>query len=91
MGLSIRVLLMDQDGIFADEQVKALFMPGIAGEFGIMHNHVPYVTHLVSGLIRLEGYDGAVKHFAIDDGIVSFKDNTAKVVSNEYRPQTMYN
>jgi F-type H+-transporting ATPase subunit epsilon len=41
--------------------------PGLQGEFGVYPKHIPYLTVLVPGVVRVRS-NGAVKAFAVGEG-----------------------
>lgn len=59
-------------------QAEAVFLPGAAGPFEVLHSHAPIISTLVDGEIRWrEG--GEEKAFAIKGGAVMVRDNVITV------------
>lgn len=62
------------DGTVFDSTVSSLVLPGQAGQFGVLFNHIPYMASLDIGRIKLETDDGE-EELACGGGFAEIKDN----------------
>lgn len=70
-------ILTPQGAIFQVE-AKHVKLPGSAGYFGVLPNHIPFMTTLDIGVIELDSVDGKHEKIAISSGFVDV--GTDKVV-----------
>ena len=70
------------DRVFRSEDVQMVVVPGQLGETGIMENHVPLVSKLKSGAVRLHLNDGTVKTFATQGGYATCSGERVYVLAD---------
>ena len=56
------------DRVFLDDDVSMVVVPGRAGEMGFMEGHVPVLSRLNSGVVRVHLQDDSVKRFVTQGG-----------------------
>jgi len=61
-------------------QVKHIRLPGIEGSFGILAGHMPLVTTLVPGEIKIDLDSENTKYFATSGGIVEVLPTKTKIL-----------
>jgi F-type H+-transporting ATPase subunit epsilon len=71
-----------QDRVYRNEDVQMIVVPGQLGETGIMENHVPIVSKLRSGAVRLHLNDGTVKTFATQGGYATCSGSRVYVLAD---------
>src|SRR5690606_28848832 len=58
--------------------VIALTLPTKSGEITILDRHIPLISLLVPGVIRVEHKDGREEHLAIQGGLVEVRTGEGK-------------
>jgi len=53
----MKVDIVTPDGVLFSGEIEAVAVPGVKGEFVILHNHAPIISLLEKGNIRLIGED----------------------------------
>ena len=71
-----------QDRVYRSEDVQMIVVPGQLGETGIMQNHVPLVSKLKSGAVRVHLNDGTVKTFATQGGYATCSGERVYVLAD---------
>lgn len=59
---------------------SAVSVPGAKSPFQILTNHVPIVSSLVQGDVRVKEANGTETIFEISSGILEMHDNTVSVI-----------
>lgn len=57
-----------QDRVYQNDEVSMVVVPGRAGEMGFMEGHVPVLSRLNSGVVRVHLQDDSVKRFVTQGG-----------------------
>ncbi|MDO4890671.1 MAG: ATP synthase F1 subunit epsilon [Coriobacteriaceae bacterium] len=71
-----------QDRVYRSEDVEMVVVPGQLGETGIMENHVPLVSKLRSGAVRVHLNDGTVKTIATQGGYATCSGTRVYVLAD---------
>lgn len=71
-----------QDRVYRSEDVQMIVVPGQLGETGIMENHVPIVSKLKSGSVRVHLNDGSVRTFATQGGYATCSGKRVYVLAD---------
>ena len=66
--------------VFSAKDISIVSVPGIEGNMGIMDEHVPIITFLRPGIIKVEGNDK--NNFFIISGVIDFKNNKLNILSD---------
>ena len=70
-----------EKSFFSKEDVSEVVIPAIEGEMGILKDHIPLISFLKPGIIKVfSGSDE--ENFYVEDGIVEFKDNTLSILTS---------
>ena len=83
---TLHVRIVTPRGIYKEMDTEILNIQTIAGDQGILPNHMPLVTMLKIGkLATVE--DGKREEYAIAGGLLYFRENTAEVLTDaiEYK------
>ena len=75
--------IITPDKILFTGEIKIARLPGILGSFEVMKNHVPILSILSRGKIRVRQVNDVISYFLIQGGIVEFSNNKVKVLVNE--------
>ena len=63
------------------EDVSEVIVPAFEGEMGILKDHIPIISFLKPGIIRIISKSGEENYY-IEDGIVEFKNNNLSILTS---------
>ena len=69
--------------IFSDESVQEVALPSYEGEMGILKDHIPIISFLKPGVIKVYKSSEKVNSFFVQDGIVEFYNNNLTILSSK--------
>ena len=75
-------IINPEASFFIDENVSEVVLPAIEGEMGILKDHIPIISFLKPGLIKVYSKDKE-EIFYVDDGIVEFKENLLSILTSK--------
>ena len=64
-----------EQSFLSKDNVFEVVIPAVEGEIGILRDHIPIISFLKPGIIRVFS-ESEEQSFYVEDGIVEFKDNT---------------
>ena len=70
-----------EKSFFSKEDVTEVIVPAFEGEMGILKDHIPVISFLKPGLIKIFSKSGEENYY-IEDGIVEFKNNSLSVLTS---------
>lgn len=70
-----------EESIFSGE-AKFVALPGEAGELGILPGHIPLITRIKPGAVRIEKADGGEEFVFVAGGILEVQPNRITVLSD---------
>ena len=70
-----------EESIFSGE-AKFVALPGEAGELGILPGHIPLITRIKPGAVRIEKSDGGEEFVFVAGGILEVQPNCVTVLSD---------
>jgi F-type H+-transporting ATPase subunit epsilon len=70
-----------EESIFSG-QAKFVALPGEAGELGILPGHVPLITRIKPGAVRIEKADGGEEFVFVAGGILEVQPKVITVLSD---------
>ena len=79
-GFNIEIVNPEKSFLSRDN-VSEVVIPAFEGEIGILKDHIPIISFLKPGIIKVFSKDGE-EHFYVDDGIVEFKDNVLSILTS---------
>ena len=74
--------LISSTGVVYQGRVKEVTAIGPDGEFGVLPEHVNFVTSLVSGVITLKLADGSTNEYRLGGGRAEMKDGAMTVLAS---------
>ncbi|HIS88542.1 TPA: ATP synthase F1 subunit epsilon [Candidatus Avigastranaerophilus faecigallinarum] len=77
---TIHFKIITPEKIVYEDDVDAIYAQGQEGGFGVLPNHVPFMSSLAIDTAKIEK-DGEVKYFSIIGGAFQFKDNEAIILT----------
>ena len=63
------------------EDILEVVIPAFEGEMGILKNHIPIISFLKPGIIKILSKSGN-ENFYVEDGIVEFKNNNLSILTS---------
>ena len=75
-------IINPEASFFIDENVSEVVLPAIEGEMGILKDHIPIISFLKPGLIKVYSKDKE-EIFYVEDGIVEFKENSLSILTSK--------
>lgn len=73
--------LITYEGVYRSIETEKLNLPTSEGRRTILANHMPIMIPLQVGVIETDEEEG-LKHYAINGGVMYFKDNVAEIVAD---------
>jgi F-type H+-transporting ATPase subunit epsilon len=70
-----------EESIFSGE-AKFVALPGEAGELGILPGHIPLITRIKPGAVRIEKADGGEEFVFVAGGILEVQPHCVTVLSD---------
>ena len=80
MSKKINLKIITHENEVFNEDVDAIYSKGVDGEFGILPDHIPFMSALDIGVTRVEK-DGKIEAMTTMGGIFQFKDNQALILT----------
>jgi|SRR5699024_2390750 len=74
--------IVTPDKKFFEEEVEMLTVSGIEGELGILKNHIPLVTPLAIGKVRIKLKDGTSRTAAVAEGYLDVQKDKTTIVTD---------
>lgn len=71
--------VMIPTGIFLDTRVQKLTAEGLNGSFGLLPNHVDFVSALAPGILSFHDENGQEQHMAVMEGVLVKKGDTVLI------------
>ena len=75
-------IIVPENIVFSDE-TEMVILPSYEGDMGILKNHIPIITFLRPGVIKVKKIDENYENFFVEDGIVEFYNNNLSVLSSK--------
>lgn len=68
--MAITFEILTPRGVVFQSEAKSVRLPGVAGEFGVLPGHVPFITALQAGVIELDTTESKHEKIAVSAGFV---------------------
>ena len=69
--------------IFSDQSVQEVVLPSYEGEMGILKDHIPIISFLRPGIVKILKSSDNVNSFFVQDGIIEFYNNNLTILSTK--------
>jgi len=79
---TIRVDVVSAEASIFSGEAKFVALPGEAGELGILPGHVPLITRIKPGAVRIEKADGGEEFVFVAGGILEVQPRHITVLSD---------
>lgn len=80
MEKSLQLEIVTPDRLVLSEQVDYVGAPGFEGEFGVMPNHVPFLSALSIGSLYYKA-NGRTKYVFVSGGFADISDNKVTILA----------
>lgn len=77
---SIHIKISTPTGIFLEDDVEELVVPGEEGYFGVQTDHTPFISSLMPGKLSTFS-DDSERDFAIHNGFVVLRNNNVNILT----------
>ena len=74
------VEIISPDKLVIKAEASEVILPSFEGEMGILRDHIPLITFLRPGLIKI--INGSEKKYFVDDGTVEFSNNSLLILTS---------
>ena len=78
----IHLKIITHEKIVYENDVDEIYSPGINGEFGVLYNHIPFMTTLKIGVTKVFT-DGKPEFISTLGGIFEVKNNNVVILADE--------
>lgn len=76
----LHLKITTHEKVVFDSDVDEIYSKGVQGEFGILPNHIPFMTALDVGVTKVV-VDGTPEYFTTMGGVFQLKDNDALILT----------
>ena len=70
-----------EKSFLSKENVTEVVVPAFEGEIGILKDHIPIISFLKPGIIKVF-ISSEEENYYVEDGIVEFKDNSLSILTS---------
>lgn len=84
-GKKIHFKIVSPEKIIYDNDVDAVYAQGVSGSFGILPDHIPFMSVLKIGIAKVHS-DGKEQLFSVMGGAFQFKNNEAVILTETAEP-----
>ncbi len=70
-----------EKSFLSKEDIIEVVVPAYEGEMGILKDHIPIISFLKPGFIKIKSKSGEDSYY-VEDGIIEFKDNNLTVLTS---------
>lgn len=81
MAETFQLRIVTPRALLLDESVLEVTAPGTAGEFGVLPNHITFLTSLEPGIITVKSVSGT-RHLAVRGGFAEVADNVMTILAD---------
>ena len=69
--------------VFSDKNVQEVILPSYEGEMGILKDHIPIISFLRPGIVKILKSSENANSFFLQDGIIEFYNNNLTILSSK--------
>ncbi len=82
MAATFPFTLVTPIGVVAEGQAEEVSAIGPLGEFGVLPDHINFITSLVPGVLEARLPDGEAMHWVVSGGLAEVKDGAMTVLAS---------
>ena len=81
--MSLKLEIVSPERLFfLKENVHQVVVPAYEGEMGILQDHIPIISFLKPGILKVYNSESQIDNFFIEDGIIEFTENCLTVLTS---------
>ena len=82
--MSLKLEILSPERLFfSKENVYQVIIPAYEGEMGILQDHIPIISFLKPGILKVYNSENQIDNFFIEDGIIEFTENCLTVLTSD--------
>jgi len=82
--MSLKLEILSPERLFfSKENVYQVVIPAYEGEMGILQDHIPIISFLKPGILKVYNSENQIDNFFIEDGIIEFTENCLTVLTSD--------
>jgi len=81
MAETLRLRVVTPERLLLDEEVDEVTAPGTEGEFGVLPNHITFLSSLQPGRLSYK-QGGQVRFLAVSGGFAEVRDNVVTILTD---------
>ena len=81
--MSFNLEIISPQQIVFNDDIELCILPGIEGDFGILKNHMPFLTTLRIGIAYIYKNKKIIETFLVNGGIVEVSNNKCTLLSED--------
>ncbi|MEC8265310.1 MAG: ATP synthase F1 subunit epsilon [Pseudomonadota bacterium] len=75
-------IISPQEKVF-DDEIDLCIMPGSEGDFGVLKNHMPFLTTLRLGIAYIYKGKKLVETFLVNGGVIEVSNNSCTLLTED--------
>ncbi len=75
--------IISPNEIVFEKEIELVILPGIEGDFGILKDHMPFLTSLRVGIVYIYIEKKIIETFLVTGGIVEVSQNRCSLLTEE--------
>jgi len=64
------------------EDITEVVVPAFEGDMGVLKNHIPIISFLKPGLVKIINLKSEEESYYVEDGIIEFKNNCLSILTS---------
>ena len=78
-----KIEIISPEKVIFSKDSEMATLPSYEGDMTILKNHIPIITFLRPGVIKVKKIDENYENFFVEDGIIEFYNNNLSVLSSK--------
>ena len=83
MDENFKLEIISPEKIIYSHDTRMVTLPSYEGDMSVLKNHIPIITFLRPGVIKVKKVGENYENFFVEDGIVEFYNNNLSVLSSK--------
>ena len=81
--MSFKFEIISPNELFFDQEIDMVILPGIEGDFGVLNNHMPFITSLRVGIVYIYFVKKLRETFLVAGGIIEVFENKCTLLTED--------
>ena len=78
---NFKIEIISPEKIIFSDEIQIATLPAYEGDMSILKDHIPIITLLRPGILRIQKNSNSIENFFIEDGTAEYFDNNLVVLS----------